>query len=241
MKDLEIYNDTEDLIHALAKTICKAAKDAIASNDQFNFVLSGGNSPRKLYTMLASDAYKDQIDWNKTYFFFGDERFVPVDDARRNSQMAKEVLFDPLNIDESQIFLVDTSKTPEEAAEKYTEVMTTHFKNKSVVFDFVLLGLGDNSHTASLFPHTSILEETEPTIKSVFVREVDMYRISMTAPLINQAKEIAFLVYGKDKAEAVFEVIEGKDGTTAEYPARLIDLDSCKVAWFLDTEAASNL
>lgn len=241
MKDLEIYNDTEDLINALAKTVCKAAKEAIATNGRFNFVLSGGNSPRKLYKKLASKPYKDQIEWKQTYFFFGDERFVPSDDPQRNSLMAKEVLFEPLKIEDSHIFLVDTTSSPEDAASKYAASIKNHFQNQPVLFDFILLGLGDNSHTASLFPYTSVLDDTEATIRSVFVEEVDMYRITMTAPLINQAKEIAFLVFGKDKSKAVFEVLEGKSGTSAQYPARLIDLDSCKVAWFLDTEAASEL
>lgn len=241
MKDLKIYNDTDGLITSLAETISKAAKTAINANGQFNFVLSGGNSPRRLYKKLASEPYKNQIDWKNTYFFFGDERFVPALDNRRNSEMAKEVLFDPLNIEDSHIFLVDTSGSPEAAAQQYAEDIQTHFKNNEIIFDFILLGLGDNSHTASLFPNSSILNITEATVKSAYIDEVNMHRITMTAPLINQAKEIAFLVFGKDKAEAVFEILEGKDGTSTEHPARLINLDNSKVAWYLDTEAASKL
>lgn len=241
MKDLKIYNDTEDLINALAEAISKVAKAAIETHGQFNFVLSGGNSPRKLYTKLASEPYKSQIDWKNTFFFFGDERFVPILDDRRNSKMAKEVLFDPLKIEDSHIFLVDTTGTPEESAANYIKNIETHFQNHPVEFDFILLGLGDNSHTASLFPHTYVLNETKPTVKAEYIDEVHMDRITMTAPLINQAKEVAFLVFGKDKAEAVYQILEGNDGTSAEHPARLIDLDNCNVTWFLDTEAASKL
>ena len=238
---LQIYKDIDELINALAEVIKKASQEAIAARGQFNFVLSGGSSPRRLYELLASEPYKSKIDWNHTCFFFGDERFVPEIDSQRNSLMVKNVLFDPLKIEKSHIFNVDTTGSPEEAAQRYAESIDAHFQKKPIEFDFILLGLGDNAHTASLFPNTSVLEETEATIKSVFVQEVDMCRITMTAPLINQAKHIAFLVFGKDKSEAVYRVLEGKTGLIQKYPARLIASNDKKVQWFLDTAAASRL
>ncbi|HUH29284.1 6-phosphogluconolactonase [Gelidibacter sp.] len=239
--NIKIYDNSNDLINALAQAVCDAAKEAISDRGQFNFVLSGGSSPKKLYKLLGTKPYKKQIDWEKTFFFFGDERFVPKDDAQRNSLMAKKALFDPLNIPKSHIFKVDTTGSPEEAAEKYAKSIANHFQKTPVEFDFLLLGIGDNSHTASLFPNTDVLNETEATIKSIFVKEVDMYRITMTAPLINQAKNIAFLVFGEDKSEAVFQILEGKTGSAAQYPARLINSDDHKVVWYLDTAAASRL
>lgn len=239
--ELNIYNHTNELINALAQKICDVAELAIKNRGEFNFVLSGGSSPKRLYQLLASEAFKDKIDWDKTYFFFGDERFVPENDSQRNSLMAKEVLFDPLKIPNSHIFNVDTTGTPEESAHKYWDVITKHFEGKPVTFDFNLLGLGDNSHTASLFPNTSVLDETEATIKSVFVEEVDMHRITMTAPLINQSKHIAFLVFGEAKAEAVFHVLEDRSGSLNLYPAKLIKSNEKKVQWFLDQAAASKL
>lgn len=239
--DLKIFNDSNELLNALANAICEASKEAIAARDQFNFVLSGGSSPRKLYELLASKTYKNEIDWDKTYFFFGDERFVPENDSQRNSLMAKQTLFGPLKIANSHIFKVDTSVSPEVAAQSYAETIAAHFEKIPVEFDFILLGLGDNAHTASLFPHTSVLEETEATIKSVFVKEVNMDRITMTAPLINQARQIAFLVFGKGKAEAVYRVLDDKSGSAKEYPARLINSEEKKVHWYLDTAAVSYL
>lgn len=241
MKTLKIFKDIDDVLKALAEAICDASKEAIEARGKFNFVLSGGSSPRKLYELLASKAYKNEIEWDKTYFFFGDERFVPENDSQRNSLMAKQALFGPLKIAESHIFKVDTTVSPEASAQSYAEAIATHFEKIPVEFDFILLGLGDNAHTASLFPHTSVLEETEATIKSVFVKEVGMDRITMTAPLINQAKNIAFLVFGKDKAEAVYRVLDDKSGTSKEYPARLINLDKKKVQWYLDQAAVSYL
>ena len=238
---LNVYNNTSDLMKALTQTICDVAEIAIKNRGQFNFVLSGGSSPRKLYELLASDYFMSRIDWNNTYFFFGDERFVPENDAQRNSMMVKEVLFDPLKIKESHIFRVETTGSPEESAQKYWDSITTHFENKPVEFDFNLLGLGDNSHTASLFPNTLVLEETEATIKSIFVKEVDQYRITMTAPLINQSRHIALLVFGEGKADAVFHVLEDQTGSSTLYPARLITKDDKKVEWFLDKASASLL
>lgn len=239
--ELKIFEDSNELIDALAKTICETANEAIGKRGQFNFVLSGGGSPRKLYKLLASEKYKGQVDWDKTYFFFGDERFVPENDSQRNSLMAKEALFHPLKIADSHIFKVDTTVSPGVAAQSYAETIASHFQKIPVEFDFILLGLGENAHTASLFPNTEVLQETEATIRSVFVKEVDMYRITMTAPLINQAKKIAFLVFGKDKAEAVYQVLEDKSGSENQYPARLINSDDKKVEWYLDTAAASRL
>lgn len=239
--ELNIYNTVDEVINALAQAICHASELAIKKRGQFNLVLSGGGSPRKLYELLASKQYHNKIAWNKTYFFFGDERFVPEYDSQRNSLMVKEVLFDPLKITKSHIFNVDTTGTPEEAAEKYQHSIESHFQHQPIEFDFNLLGLGDNSHTASLFPNTSVLDETEPTVKSVFVKEVEMYRITMTASLINQSRHIAFLVFGEGKAEAVFHVLRDQAGTANKYPARLISKDEKKVQWFLDRAAAARL
>jgi len=241
MNDLKIFKDIEEVINVLAEIIGEASQKAIIDHGQFNFVLSGGSSPKKLYQLLASEKFKNKIDWNNTYFFFGDERFLPENDPNRNSTMVKEALFNPLEINTSNIFEVDTSGTPEESAQKYWESISKHFEAKPVNFDFILLGLGDNSHTASLFPNTSVLEETEATVRSVFVEEVDMFRITMTAPLINQSKDIAFLVFGEEKSEAVFHILEDKSGSMHQYPARLIQSDEKNVQWFLDSSAASKL
>ena len=199
MNEVTIFKDKGELLNALAESICLVANKAIKEREQFNFVLSGGSSPKNLYELLASEKFRNKIDWTKTYFFFGDERFVSKNDPQR---------------------------------------IKAHFGEKLIAFDFILLGLGDNAHTASLFPNTSVLNETEATIKDVFVKEVDMFRITMTAPLINQALNIAFLVFGNDKAEAVFHVLKDAAGTIEQYPAKLIRQENNKIHWYLDQAAA---
>ena len=237
---INVFKTENELISAIAIYFIKIAQHTIEENGIFNTALAGGNSPKKFYQMLSSDEFKNKIDWSKVNFFFGDERYVPAADAQRNSWMVQKYLFEPLNISSSQILEVDTTLSPEQAAKKYDETIRTHFKHIPVRFDLMLLGLGDNSHTASLFPFTPVLAEKSPTVKAVFLKEQNSYRITMTVPLINQSKHIAFLVYGKEKAEAVYHVL--KDVRNPEkYPAQLINPADGELHWFLDDNAASLL
>ena len=234
---IKIYKTVVEQIQALADHVIMIAQNVITTYGEFNIALAGGNSPKKLYELLATDEYQKKIDWSKVNFFFGDERYVPAADTQRNSWMVQKYLFEHLNISSSQIFKVDTSLPPAQAAKKYDETITTHFKQLPVRFDLMLLGLGDNSHTASLFPFTSVVSEKSPTVKAIFIKEQNSYRITMTAPLINQSQHIAFLVYGKEKAEAVYHVL--KDVRNAEkYPAQLINPNAGELQWFLDNDAA---
>lgn len=225
---LHVFDTPEEVIEQLAEHII----NVINTRERCNFALSGGSSPKKLYELLASRA----ADWHKVYFFFGDERFVPFDHPDNNGLMVKKALFDPLNIDESHIFYIDTNLDPDAAAAKYQQRIIEHFGNDHPEFDIILLGLGDNSHTASLFPHTPVLHEKKLLVSAVYLQEQNTHRITFTAPLINAAKSIIFLVYGAGKAAAVNSVING-DRNIEEYPAQLIHATD----WFLDAAAASKL
>lgn len=234
---LHIFETTDEVLNGLAAFFVKAANTAIQNKGRFTVSLSGGSSPKKLYELLASEAYNKQVDWAKVYFFFGDERNVPDTDKDSNALMAQKALFDPLNIPAPQIFKVNTALNPAEAAKAYTGTINQFFNNEKAVFDLVLLGLGDNSHTASLFPHTPILHDDTASVKDVWLDDQQVYRISFTAPLINQAGQIAFLVYGEGKAEAVHHIL--KDAIDIdEYPAQLIRKDA---DWFLDKAAAAKV
>lgn len=233
-------NTEEEVLNALAAYFFKVARDSVAAKGKFTVALSGGNSPKKLYELLASPAFKGEVDWDKVYFFFGDERNVPQNDPNSNYLMAKKALFDPLEISTLNIFPVDTSLPPKEAAKKYAEDIEQFFDEEELSFDLVLLGLGDNSHTASLFPYTPVLHDTTPSVKEVFLEDQQVYRITMNAPMINEAKHIAFLVYGEGKAIAVHHVLEDEEDIE-NYPAQLIDSIVGEVQWFLDEAAAANL
>jgi len=238
--ELNIFNTEEEVLNALAAYFIKVAQDSIAAKGKFSVALSGGSSPKKLYQLLASPVYSGEIDWEKVYFFFGDERNVPKDSPDSNYLMAKKALFDPLEISTLNIFPVDTSLPPTAAAQKYFEDIEQFFDEDELAFDLVLLGLGDNSHTASLFPHTPVLHDTTPGVKEVWLEDQQVFRITMNAPLINEAKQIAFLVYGEGKAIAVHHVLEDEEDID-EYPAQLIDSIVGEVQWFLDEAAAENL
>ncbi len=237
---LNIFKTVDEVLAGLADFFIISAKRAIELHGSFAVALSGGSSPKKLYSLLASDRYKNKVDWSKVYFFFGDERYVPATSTESNYKMVKEVLFDPLAIEESHIFPVNTLLSPHDAARQYMQNIHNHFNGKDPRFHLVLLGLGDNSHTASLFPYTYILHESNATVKEVFLPDQQVYRISFTAPLINKAHKVAFLVYGASKAQAVYNVLE-EDMNTEIFPAQLIMPLSGDAEWFLDEAAANKL
>jgi 6-phosphogluconolactonase len=237
--NLNVFKSEQEVLQRLAEFFITVAQQSISANGRFLVALSGGSSPKKLYELLASN-YKNNLEWNKVYFFFGDERYVSHTDPNSNYLMVKRALFDPLVISETQIFPVDTSVEPKVAAQKYTEVIRDFFKKEEMSFDLVLLGLGDNSHTASLFPNTPVLNDELPSVKEVYLEDQKAYRITFNAPLINHAYYIAFLVYGEGKAAAVHHVIE--DNTDINnFPAQLIKPVKGELQWFLDSAAASKL
>jgi len=232
---------TPDLLMAgLADFIVDTARNAIATRGRFDFAVSGGSSPKRLYDLLTSEAYRNNVEWDKTYFFLGDERNVGLEHPDSNYRMVKQSLFDPLGIQADHIFPVDTLLAPAEAARKYEDIIRKHFGGSECKFDLVLLGLGSNSHTASLFPHTEVLHEKTALVSGLFIPEVNMFRITFTAPLINQARNVVFLVYGASKADAVAQIIEGEHNVES-HPAQLVQPVGGALAWFVDEGAASKL
>jgi 6-phosphogluconolactonase len=240
MMQIHVFNTPSETIKALADFFIDTTNKAIKKNGECSVVLSGGNSPKELYELLITPVYKNKTDWTKFWFFFGDERYVPFTDKDNNGRMTKQALFDSLNIDTTKIVYINTGLSPDAAAADYEKKIITHFGDKPVHFDLILLGLGDNAHTASLFPHTNVLQEKKALMRAVYVDELNSYRITMTAPLINKAHEIAFLVYGAAKAGAVYHVLKGKK-SIEDYPAQLIGAAGEPVHWFLDKAAAEGI
>ena len=237
---INIFKTENEVLEGLANYFVEVAAKSIKHHGQFSVALSGGSSPKKLYELLASPKFRDKVEWSKVHFFFGDERYVPHTDPQSNYLMAKKAILEPLELSYRQIFPVNTSVSPEEAAARYTNDINLYFAGFDARFDLVLLGLGDNSHTASLFPHTPVLHDKTASVKEVFLDDQQVFRITMTAPLINQAHHIAYLVYGEGKAEAVHHIIEDKKDIE-NYPAQLIRPTDGDLQWFLDTAAASLL
>ena len=237
---IRIFNNLESLSLAAAEMFADLANQAIASRGRFCVALSGGNTPRRLHEILANTPIRDQIRWESVYVFWGDERCVPADDSRSNALMARKTLLDHVPVPASHIHPIQGDLSPALAAAQYEAELREFFGDQTPIFDLILLGLGDNAHTASLFPHTPVLDEKERWVKEVYVAEQGMYRVTLTTPLINRANEVIFLVSGADKASALQRVLEGAY-QPHELPAQLIRPNGAHPIWLVDKAASHKL
>lgn len=236
--EIKVLPDVSAIAREAADRIVLAASEAIAANGRFAIALAGGSTPKALYELLASDGYKSQIDWVRTEVFFGDERGVPPDHAESNYLMAQKSLLSKVPIPGDNVYRMRGEIDVNEAAKEYGLMLKEKFGAGGV--DLALLGLGEDAHTASLFPGTPAVRETEHRVMGQLVENSTTgrsYRITMTAPFLNRSKEILFLVAGQGKSKAVKQVIEG-DRDPHKYPAQLIDAATTRVTWLLDPGAA---
>lgn len=237
---IQIFDDTQQLTEAAASLFVDAARKAIDEKGKFTVALTGGSSPIALHKLLATAAYQQLIDWQKVFVFWGDERWVPLEDERSNTKMAFETLLDHVPIPKDHIYLMySAEKSPTEYAVQY-EADIRAIVGDDGAFDLILLGMGDDGHTASLFPHTAVLAEQTKWVDAYYLEPQSMYRITLTAPLINQAKHIAVLTFGDKKAKALYEVTEG-ERNPQQYPSQLLDPINGKLAFLVDKAAASQL
>ncbi len=237
---IKVYPDLESLSRAAAALLVEQANLAVAARGRFSVALSGGNTPRRTYELLASLPFKEQAPWHRMHIFWGDERCVPLDDPRSNARMAKEAWLDHVSIPEGQIHFLNCATVPAEGARQYEAQLRQFFAGRPPRLDLVLLGLGDNGHTASLFPGTPVLKETERWASEVYVAEQDLYRVTLTAPFINQAALVTFLVAGAAKAEVLRDILHGPRDPD-RLPAQLIALQAGEVLWLTDLKAAAKV
>lgn len=235
-----IWKDTEALSTAAAHFFVAECHRCIAKKGRFIVALSGGSTPKRLYQLLATPAFSRNIPWENVFLFWSDERFVAHTDADSNYRMVKENLLDHISISEKNIFAVPVNGTAKDSAKEYEATVNQFFKNKKVVFDWLLLGLGDDGHTASLFPGTAVLKEKKRSVKEVWVEEKQTWRISFTLPLINRAAHIIFLVAGKEKSAVVADVINHKK-IKPTLPSQLVKPEKGTIYWMLDEEAAAKV
>ncbi len=240
--DIMVFSDGEQLSHAAARYVVQVANEALAEHGHFTIALSGGSTPKKLYSLLALEPYRNQIDWTKVEIFWADERCVPPDDAESNFHLAHEVMLSKLPIPAGQIHRMPADESDRVAASAaYEQELRRVFGTDGVPnFDLIQLGLGPEAHTASLFPHQASLRETERLVMPVTVPKPPPPRLTLTPPVLNAANHILFLVTGAEKADAVRAVLEG-DYQPEEYPAQIVHPTQGEVTWMLDTAAASTL
>ncbi|HLR25495.1 MAG TPA: 6-phosphogluconolactonase [Fodinibius sp.] len=238
---VQTYPDPVKLSEAAALLFKRKATEAVKKRGRFTVALSGGSSPQRLSELLASDRFRSEIPWKDVIIFWGDERFVPPDDPQSNARMARECLLDHVPVPSDQIHPIPTGGSPETAAKQYGDSLASVWNQSPLPrFDFVLLGLGENGHTASLFPETEVLNEQKKWVAPVFLEEQQQYRITLTAPLLNNARCVMFLVFGHSKAQVLHNVLEGPS-QPSKLPAQLIDPAAGKLYWLLDEAAASGL
>ncbi|MCF2518486.1 6-phosphogluconolactonase [Dyadobacter sp. CY351] len=238
--EIHIANDTGRLSHDLAAWLSDYIKEVLSKQDCFTFVLSGGSTPKQLYALLAESPYKEAIDWQKVHFFWGDERAVPFEDSRNNAKMCYDELLNKVPVHADHIHIMRTDIEPQEAALEYEKVLKQYFKDSETTFDFVLLGMGDDGHTLSLFPGTEVIHEQDAWVKAFYLPAQQMFRITLTAPIVNNAACIAFLAAGAGKAETLKHVLKGEANFDL-YPSQIINPTKGQLHWFVDQAAAAML
>ena len=241
----QVYKDLETLSTELAEWITSLIAEKLLIQPRFCIALSGGNTPKKLNDLLAASPYKERIDWKKVHVFFGDERAVPFEDERNNAHMAFDTLLDKVNIPRDQIHIMQTQFPPEKAAGEYEKVLRQYFGgNENYLpeksFDLILLGMGDDGHTLSLFPGTPVIHEEVKWVTSFFLPAQNMYRITITKNIANQADYIVFMISGSGKAHALHEVLEGEYNPDL-YPSQVIEPVHGELHFFIDEAAAAAL
>ena len=231
-----VGENIEELSRAAATQLAQIAQTALESRGRFDLALSGGHTPKRLYEILASE-YRERIDWKRVHLFWGDERYVRADDPLSNYLMAREALIEPLGLPPENVHPMPTSfPEPDDAAGAYEKLLRQHFGAKGSRFDLVLLGIGPEGHTASLFPNSTALNEKRRLVLAVHVAAQPPLRLTLTLPAINAAGQVFFLASGADKKAILGKILSlGPEGS-AEYPASLIQAQD-GVTLFLDRPA----
>lgn len=251
--ELHLAKDINDLSTQAADFIVQHINNTLERQPLFTIALSGGSTPKALHELLASNEYKNKINWSKVHVFWGDERFVPFDDARNNAKMAYETLLDKVPVLKEHIHVMQTENiTPDASAEAYEKILhdyfplvhTTHPNDVPVnsphtTFDLIILGMGDDGHTLSLFPGKPVIHEVDKWVTAFYLDEQAMYRVTLTHPVANYAACVMFLVNGFGKAKALKQVLEGPYNPDV-YPSQIIKPKG-ELHWFVDEAAASAL
>jgi len=244
MTNVQIFPDADQLAKAAAEQFITLAKEAIEARGVFTVALAGGTTPQKLYQLLASEPYRDQVDWPRVQVFWGDERCVPPDDPQNNFHKAWKILLKHVPIPEENLHRIPAELTPEQAAEKYEEILLKFFSSlpdqverQNARFDLVLLGMGDDGHTASLFPGTAPIREMTRWVRALYVDRLAAWRITLTPAILNRAAKIIFLVSGQAKSWALQKVLYGSYHPDS-FPAQIIKPLSGDLIWMVDEEAA---
>lgn len=241
MKDLTVYPDQDRLVRGAAEFLTRQAMAAVEAHGRFTLALAGGGTPRPVYELLATPPFAERIPWTKVHIFFGDERCVAPTDQESNYRMAREALLDHVPVPPANIHRIAGEADPAQAALAYEAELRRVFPTGTFPdLDVICLGLGRNGHTASLFPGSSSLREGDRWVVPLYVEVLGAWRVTFTAPLVNAARQVVFLVSGADKAAVLAAVLEGPYQPEV-LPAQLIQPQPGRVQWLVDAAAAAGL
>jgi 6-phosphogluconolactonase len=236
-----IFDDAEAVARAAAARIAEIAVESVEARGRFSVALSGGTTPRRIYELLAGEAFRTRIDWSKAHVFFGDERCVPPDDEESNYRMANETLLSLVNVAREHVHRMIGEGDAVANARLYEDELRAYFGDTAApAYDLITLGMGDDGHTASLFPHSPALDARGAWVVANRVEKLGAYRLTLTANVINHAAHVMFVVTGAGKAERLREVIEG-ERDPHRLPAQLINPSDGSLEWFIDRAAAVKL
>jgi len=242
-REIRTLTTPQELFAAAAEEVVHAANEAVAQRGRFTIALAGGSTPKSLYNLVATNA-RTTLPWDRMFFFWGDERHVPPTDPESNYRMAEEAMLSKVPVPPGNVFRIKT-ENPEAAAaaEDYEKAIRKFFglePGQFPRFDLILLGMGPDGHTASLFPGTTALQEKSRLVVANWVEKMKTHRITLTLPVLNAARCVTFLVSGTDKAPALKAVLE-ENVPAEQYPAKLIKPSDGKLIWLIDRAAASQL
>ncbi|TAE32558.1 MAG: 6-phosphogluconolactonase [Cytophagales bacterium] len=234
--NISVAADPAQLARNVADWMLAYERAVLAKQGRFTIALSGGSTPKALHQLLAKAPYRDKFSWDKWHVFWGDERYVPRTDERNNARMAFDTLLNHVPVPNNQIHEMRTSMEPIASMQAYEKTLHRYFDGQPHTFDLVLLGMGDDGHTLSLFPNTPVVREQTAWTSAYFLKKQNMYRLTLTAQVVNRSAAVAFMVAGANKAEPLREVLEGKFHPQ-KYPAQIIQ-PAGELYWFVDRAAS---
>ncbi|MET0625574.1 MAG: 6-phosphogluconolactonase [Pyrinomonadaceae bacterium] len=240
--ELKVFDDPERVARAAAARFAELAREAVTERGLFTVALAGGSTPRRVYELLAGEEFGEQIDWGGVHVFFGDERAVPADHAESNYRMAFESLLSRVPVPEKNVHRIEGLGDAAANASEYESELRGLFGDDAEWprLDLVMLGMGDDGHTASLFPDTAALAETRAWVAANWVEKLGAWRVTLTASSVNAARHVLFLVVGGGKAERLREVLKG-ERDPARLPSQSIRPRDGTLEWFVDRAAAARL
>ena len=242
--DIIVSDDRDALNREAATRFVALARQAIADRGRFMVALSGGSTPKALFELLSTDEWRDQVDWSRTHLFWGDERYVPQDHADSNYRMTREALLSNIDVPAENVHRVVTEGgSPEEVAAEYERTLREAFgvgEGEAPRFDLIHLGMGDDGHTASMFPGTTAMHEAERLVVPVWVEKFQQHRITTTPVVLNNAAEVQFLISGGSKKEVLPQVLRGAYEPD-RLPSQTVRPHSGALRFLLDRDAASGL